>query len=108
MLDFGELPACRVASSVRIDRAPFSAKACATKLYCPPTPLTTCPSSRPSETAAPRSVAIIVLLMKRASMRARRLLLLAIKLIGERHRHHLDARDLVRRHLAQRPIEGFW
>ena len=27
--------------------------------------------------------------------------LVAIKLVGERHRHHLDARELLRRHLAQ-------
>ena len=41
----------------------------ATKLYWPPTPLTTRPSASPSETIAPASVAIIAELMKRASRR---------------------------------------
>ena len=43
----------------------------ATKLYWPPTPLTTCPFSSPSEHTAPISVAIIVVFMNRASRRCR-------------------------------------
>src|SRR5437588_203500 len=39
----------------------------ATKLYCPPTPDTTSPVSSWSETAAPRSVTIMVVLMNRAA-----------------------------------------
>jgi hypothetical protein len=49
-----------------MERAPGNAKACSTKLYCPPTPLTTRPSSSPSEIMAPSAVAIIALLTKRA------------------------------------------
>ena len=50
----------RVARTHRIERAPGSACAMATKLYWPPTPLTTWPFSSASETAAPSSVTIIV------------------------------------------------
>ena len=35
------------------------------------------------------------------------LVLFAVELIGERHRHHLDPGNLIRRHLAQRAIERF-
>ena len=62
-------PLVRVERTQTIERAPGSACAIATKLYWPPTPLTTRPSSRPSETAAPSIVTIIVVLMKRASRR---------------------------------------
>jgi hypothetical protein len=65
--------AVRVARSMMIERASSSAKLWATKLYCPPTPLTTWPSSNASETAAPSKVAIMALLTKRAFARARRL-----------------------------------
>ncbi len=56
-----------------IERASSSAKLWATKLNWPPTPLTTWPFSRPSDTTAPSKVAIMALLMKRAFTRARRL-----------------------------------
>ena len=61
----------RVARTQRIERAFGSACAIDTKLYCPPTPLTTRPSSSPSETAAPSSVTIIVVLTKREWRRCR-------------------------------------
>ena len=49
--------AVRVARSRMIERASSSAKLCATKLYCPPTPLTTWPFSSASEIAAMLAVA---------------------------------------------------
>ena len=80
------------------DRArAFEREAWATKLYWPPTPLTTRPSSSPSETTAPSSVAIMALLMKRALTRARRLaLLVAIELVDEGDRRHAQLRKLRR------------
>ena len=51
------------------DAAPGRSWAIATKLYCPPTPLTTVPSSRASEATAPFSATIIPVLMKRACRR---------------------------------------
>src|SRR6185369_15123305 len=95
----------RVASTVRIERAPARAKACATKLYWPPTPLTTCPSSSPSEIAAPISVAIVDKTGLNAGLAFP--VFVAVKLVCERHRHHLDFCDLIRRHVAQRPIKRF-
>ena len=59
----------RVARRHRIERAPGSAWAMATKLYWPPTPLTTWPSASASDTAAPSSVTIMVVLMQRAARR---------------------------------------
>ncbi len=50
----------RVLRSVRIERASGKECAIATKLYWPPTPLTTRPSAKPSDTAAPSSVIIMV------------------------------------------------
>jgi hypothetical protein len=47
-------------------------------------------------------------LTKRASTpRAALGILVAIELVGEGYRHHLDARELLRRHLAHRAIERF-
>ena len=62
-----------VAFNVMTERASSKAKAWLAKLYWPPTPLTTCPSARPSDTTAPSMVAIIALLMNRALTRPRRL-----------------------------------
>src|SRR5258707_672848 len=56
MFDSTPPRASRVACRSRIERARSSSCAMATKLYWPPTPLTTRPSSRASETAAPKSV----------------------------------------------------
>ena len=53
------------ARRIRMERASGSACAIATKLYCPPTPLTTWPDSSASEAAAPSKVTFIVVLMKR-------------------------------------------
>ena len=61
--------AVRTARIIRIDRPVGSWCAMATKLYCPPTPETTRPSSNPSEATAPLSVASIPELMKRAPRR---------------------------------------
>jgi len=69
-LDCNFLPAPRVALTAMMERAPGNAKAWSTKLNWPPTPLTTRPSSRPSETTAPSKVAIMALLTKRALTRA--------------------------------------
>ena len=62
-----------VARSIISSRASGSACAMATKLYCPPTPLTTWPDSSASLAAAPSSVTIIVVFMKRALRRCARL-----------------------------------
>src|SRR3546814_4790644 len=64
MFDPAPSPASRVARSSSTERASGSACAIATKLYWPPTPDTTRPSSRPSDTAAPSAVAIMQVLKR--------------------------------------------
>ena len=61
-----------VARSIMISRASGSACDIATKLYCPPTPLTTWPESSASLHAAPSAVTIIVVFMKRPLRRCAR------------------------------------
>src|SRR5580700_5184945 len=69
MMEVVRPPWVRVARTHRLERASGSACAMATKLYCPPTPLSTSPSARASDTAAPSSVTIRVVLMQRAQRR---------------------------------------
>ena len=66
-------PDSRTLRTIRIERPPSNSCAIATKLYCPPTPLTARPSSRPSDATAPNSVATMPVLRKRAWTRSRRL-----------------------------------
>ena len=97
---------CGVARSMMTERASSSAKPWATKLYCPPTPLTTRPSSSASETTAPSSVAIMALLMKRAfDPRAALGRLVAVELVDVGDRGHPQLRALGLRHLPQRAVE---
>src|SRR5262249_1798350 len=98
--------AVRVARSRMIERASSSAKLCATKLYCPPTPLTTWPFSSASEIAAPSKVAIMALLTKRLHARAALAGLVAVELVHERDRAHAQLGELGRRHFPQRAVEG--
>ena len=106
MLELVRPLAVRVARTMMMERASSRAKPWATKLYWPPTPLTTWPFSRPSDTMAPSSVAIMAALMKRALTRALPLGgLLAVKLVDIGHRGHAELGELALRHLAQRPVE---
>src|SRR5688572_4365691 len=86
MFDSIEPPCPRVLLIVRIERASGSAWAMATKLYCPPTPLMTCPFSSPSETMPPVSVAFRPELIKRAF----RGVIVPVQFIGETDRVHPD------------------
>ncbi len=75
-----------VARSISTERASGSACAIATKLYCPPTPDTTRPSSSASDTAAPSAVAIMQVLKKRgvAALQALERFVAAVELVDLR------------------------
>jgi hypothetical protein len=66
------LPAPRVLRTSSSECPSGSSFAIATKLYWPPTPLTTLPSGRVSELAAPSRLTVMVVLMKRAWRRCSR------------------------------------
>src|SRR5712692_6183328 len=108
MFDWTLPPIVRVLRIIKIERPSSRACAMATKLYWPPTPLSTRPSSSMSEATAPLRVAMRPELVHESRVLPLRSfeLLVTVQLIHERDTGHAELLALRTIHSTERIVEA--